>query len=100
MAFHLLPGILKLVIRMKFLNVNKKCFFYMLRHANLDQYANGTGQPNISQASIANVEIACPNIQEQDKIIKEVELYEQEIAKAEVIIESIAIASNLSLTNI
>ena len=31
-----------------------------------------------------------PNIQEQDKIIKEVELYEQEIAKAEVIIESMA----------
>lgn len=62
----------------------------MLRHANLNQYANRTGQPNISQASIANVEIACPNIQEQDKIIKEVELYEQEIAKAEVIIESIA----------
>lgn len=62
----------------------------MLRHANLDQYANGTGQPNISQASIANVEITCQNIQEQDKIIKEVELYEQEIAKAEVIIESMA----------
>ena len=63
----------------------------MLRHANLNQYANRTGQPNISQASIANVEIACPDIQEQDKIIKEVELYEQEIAKAEKIIDSFAI---------
>lgn len=72
------------------ISINKKFLFYMLRHANLNQYANRTGQPNISQASIANVEIACPNIQEQDKIIKEVELYEQEITKAEKIIESIA----------
>lgn len=72
------------------ININKKFLFYMLRHANLNQYANRTGQPNISQASIANVEIACPDIQEQDKIIKEVELYEQEIANAEMIIESIA----------
>ena len=72
------------------ISINKKFLFYMLRHANLNQYANRTGQPNISQASIANVEIACPNIQEQNKIIKEVELYEQEIAKAEKVIESIA----------
>ena len=72
------------------ISINKKFLFYMLRHANLNQYANRTGQPNISQASIANVDIACPNIQEQDKIIKEVELYEQEIAKAEKVIESIA----------
>lgn len=72
------------------ININKKFLFYMLRHANLNQYANRTGQPNISQASIANIEIACPDIQEQDKIIKEVELYEQEIANAEMIIESIA----------
>lgn len=72
------------------ISINKKYLYYMLRHANLNKYANRTGQPNISQTSIANVEIACPNIQEQDKIIKEVELYEQEIAKAEKIIESIA----------
>ena len=49
------------------ISINKKFLFYMLRHANLNQYANRTGQPNISQASIANVDIACPNIQEQDK---------------------------------
>lgn len=72
------------------ISINKKFLFYMLRHANLNLYANRTGQPNISQASIANVEIVCPNIQEQNKIIKEVELYEQEIAKAEKVIESIA----------
>ena len=70
------------------MDINKKYLLYILREANLNQYANRTGQPNVSQASIANVEIPCPNLEEQNKIIKEVETYEVKIAEAENIIAS------------
>ena len=70
------------------IDINKKYLLYILREANLNQYANRTGQPNVSQASIANVEIPCPNLEEQNKIIKEVETYEVKIAEAENIITS------------
>ena len=70
------------------IDINKKYLLYILREANLNQYANRTGQPNVSQASIANVEIPCPNLEEQNKIIKEVETYEVKIAEAENIIAS------------
>lgn len=70
------------------IDINKKYLLYILREANLNQYANRTGQPNVSQASIANVEIPCPNIEEQNKIISEVETYEDKITEAESIIAS------------
>ena len=70
------------------IDINKKYLLYVLREANLNQYANRTGQPNVSQASIANVEIPCPNIKEQNNIISEVETYEDKIAEAESIIAS------------
>ena len=65
------------------IDVDRKYLLYILREKNLNQYANRTGQPNVSQASIANVEIPCPPLTEQQAIIKEVEGYETEITKAQ-----------------
>lgn len=59
-----------------------------MRQANLNQYANRTGQPNISQSSIANVEIPFPDITKQRKIIKEVEKYELIIEEAKRVMQS------------
>lgn len=70
------------------LEVDKKFLLYMLRQANLNQYANRTGQPNISQVSIANVEIPFPDISRQHEITKEVEEYELKIAEADQILQS------------
>ena len=70
------------------IDIDQKFLLYSLRQANLNQYANRTGQPNISQANIANVGIPCPNIDTQRRIIKEVESYEKYIQTAEQIIAS------------
>jgi restriction endonuclease S subunit len=64
------------------LDINKKFLFYVLKQSNLNQYANRTGQPNISQATIANVKIPYPNIEEQNNIVSEIESYESKIAAA------------------
>ena len=69
-------------------DVDKKFLLYALRQANLNQYANRTGQPNISQSSIANVEIPFPNITKQREIIKEVEKYELIIEEAKRVMQS------------
>lgn len=69
-------------------DVDKKFLLYALRQANLNQYANRTGQPNISQSSIANVEIPFPDITKQRKIIKEVEKYELIIEEAKRVMQS------------
>lgn len=69
-------------------DIDKKFLLYMLKEINLNQYANRAGQPNISQASIANVEVPCPTLEEQKSIISEVESYEQIISEASRIMES------------
>lgn len=47
-------------------NVNKVYLTYALREAHLNQYANRTGQPNISQNALANVKIVMPSKTVQD----------------------------------
>lgn len=69
-------------------DIDKKFLLYMLKEINLNQFANRAGQPNISQASIANVEVPCPTLEEQKSIISEVESYEQIISEASRIMES------------
>ena len=72
------------------LDINKKFLFYVLKQSNLNQYANRTGQPNISQATIANVKIPYPNIEEQNNIVSEIESYESKIAEAKAVMAGCA----------
>lgn len=72
------------------LDINKKFLFYVLKQSNLNQYANRTGQPNISQATIANVKIPYPNIEEQNNIVSEIESYESKIAAAKAVMAGCA----------
>lgn len=52
-------------------DVNKVYLMYALRDANLNQYANRTGQPNVSQNAIANVRIVVPSKKVQDECAKQ-----------------------------
>jgi type I restriction enzyme S subunit len=65
-----------------------KYILYALRRLNLNQYANRTGQPNISQSSIANVLMVMPSIADQVRIVKEIEKLEEQINEARSFIES------------
>lgn len=65
-----------------------KYILYALRRLNLNQYANRTGQPNISQSSIANVLMVMPSIADQVRIVKEIEKREEQINEARSFIES------------
>ena len=65
-----------------------KYILYALRRLNLNQYANRTGQPNISQSSIANVLMVMPSIADQVRIVKEIEKFEIQINEARSFIES------------
>lgn len=65
-----------------------KYILYALKKLNLNQYANRTGQPNISQSSIANVLMTMPSKEDQEKIAKEIEKLELQINEARSFIES------------
>ena len=64
-----------------------KYVLYALKKLNLNQYANRTGQPNISQSSIANVLMTMPSKEDQEHIAKEIEKLEVQINEARSFIE-------------
>ena len=69
---------------------NLKYLEYALKEANLNQYANRKSQPNISQSGIANVQIPVPHLDEQQRIVSEIETYEAEITKARTVMDGCA----------
>lgn len=60
-------------------NVNIKFLAMSLKEVNLNQYANKSGQPSISQPIVLNQTIPLPSIEEQNKLIKIIEKKENEI---------------------
>ena len=71
-------------------NVNRVYLMYALRDANLNQFANRTGQPNISQNAIANVKIVIPSKMVQDECAKQLLEIQNEIDALESQVESCA----------
>lgn len=72
-------------------DVAPKYVLYALRILNLNQYANRTGQPNISQSSIAGVQMVIPSKEEQKRLVSIIEVQEGIIDKAQKYIDSVSI---------
>ena len=70
------------------INVIPKYLLYALRKLNLNQYANRAGQPNISQSSIAGIQLILPSIKEQEQVVKKIEYHEGKIEEAQSYIDS------------
>lgn len=83
-------------------NVNTKLMYYYLlsKVFNDKVVATVSGQqlPRTSWDKIKNIRIALPSPTEQQKIITQIEQYEQEIQKAEIIISNIAERKKAVLT--
>lgn len=68
------------------IEVGLKYLLYALRNLNLNQYANRTGQPNISQSGISEVKIVIPDSSIQNEIETQITFYENEIASAKAVL--------------
>jgi type I restriction enzyme S subunit len=68
------------------IEVGFKYLLYALRYLNLNQYANRTGQPNISQSAISEVKILIPNSSVQEMIESKIIKYENEIQSAKAVL--------------
>lgn len=68
------------------IKVGLKYLLYALRYLNLNQYANRTGQPNISQSGISEVKIVIPDSSMQNEIETKITFYENEIASAKAVL--------------
>lgn len=54
---------------------------------NLNQYATGNAQPGLSVRNLLHIKMRIPDTNEQQKIVSQIEQYEQDIQKAEYIIQ-------------
>jgi restriction endonuclease S subunit len=70
--------------------VNLKFFYYLLQASNLPEIARGKGigVPGLNRNNVHNLKIPLPSITEQQKIVKEIELLETQIAQAKITIEN------------
>ncbi len=64
-------------------DLNLKYLYFALKNLNLNQFANQSSHPNISQPTVLGQKIPFPDKKEQDKIISEIEKLEIEIAQIE-----------------
>ena len=64
-------------------DLNLKFLYFALKNLNLNQFANQSSHPNISQPTVLGQKIPFPDKKEQDKIIIEIEKLETEIAQIE-----------------
>ena len=73
------------------IDVVPKFVLYALRKLNLNQYANRTGQPNVSQSSIAGVQIIIPSMEEQAQIVEKIEAQEAIISNSQKFLDSVSL---------
>ena len=64
-------------------DLNLKFLYFALKNLNLNQFANQSSHPNISQPTVLGQKIPFPDKKEQDKIIIEIEKLETEIGRIE-----------------
>lgn len=64
-------------------NVNTIWLHYQLVFMNLNQYATGTAQPGLSVMNLNHIEIPLPTLSDQERLVKEIEKIESQIAQME-----------------
>ena len=61
--------------------------FYYLVELNLNQYATGVAQPGLSVGNLDSILLNIPSLEEQEKIVQQIEILETQIAQAQKIID-------------
>ena len=64
-----------------------KWLFYYLTELNLNQYATGVAQPGLSVNNLDSILLNIPSLEEQEKIVQQIEILETQIAQAQKIID-------------
>ena len=64
-----------------------KWLFYYLVELNLNQYATGVAQPGLSVNNLDSILLNIPSLEEQEKIVQQIEILETQIAQAQKIID-------------
>jgi type I restriction-modification system DNA methylase subunit len=64
-----------------------KWLFYYLIELNLNQYATGVAQPGLSVSNLDSILLNIPSLEEQEKIVQQIEILETQIAQAQKIID-------------
>lgn len=77
-----------------FANTNAYWAYLCLKQLNLNQYATATAQPGLSVNKILDVPIAFPPLSEQDRIVNEVQLYENFLNNLEKSVEELSSSIN------
>ncbi|MCH7386813.1 restriction endonuclease subunit S [Acinetobacter modestus] len=65
-----------------------KWLFYYLIELNLNQYATGVAQPGLSVSNLDSILLNIPSLEEQEKIVQQIEILETQIAQAQKIIDA------------
>jgi restriction endonuclease S subunit len=77
------------VVVKPFSNIENRWLYYELIHLNLNQYATGTAQPGLSVQNLNSVSVLVPSLQEQQKIVSEIEKLESRIIALETELKAI-----------
>jgi restriction endonuclease S subunit len=77
------------LVVMPYDGIDKNWLDYKLKEMNLNQYATGSAQPGLSVKNLVNISIVVPSLEEQKKIIKQIEVIEKNIEKIEQILTKI-----------
>ena len=67
--------------------IHPKWLFYYLVELNLNQYATGVAQPGLSVSNLDSILLNIPSLEEQEKIVQQIEILETQIAQAQKIID-------------
>ncbi|WP_256414564.1 restriction endonuclease subunit S [Acinetobacter sp. 5862] len=67
--------------------IHPKWLFYYLVELNLNQYATGVAQPGLSVGNLDSILLNIPSLEEQEKIVQQIEILETQIAQAQKIID-------------
>ena len=67
--------------------IHPKWLFYYLVELNLNQYATGVAQPGLSVNNLDSILLNIPSLEEQEKIVQQIEILETQIAQAQKIID-------------
>ncbi len=63
--------------------IDKRFLFYLLQASDLSSTISGSAQPQITRQSLSPYEIPLPPLEEQRRIVAEIEGYQKEIARLE-----------------
>ena len=68
--------------------INFKYCYYLLKNANLESLNTGLGPGGLNRNTAYNVDVKLPSLNDQQKIVSQIEELEKQIAEAQAIIDN------------